>query len=141
MANNTRKYIMAEIDIEQHAATDWASFCREVVYDNMTKRSEKLGGEDKIVEIDESKFGKRKYHRGHRIEGQWVFGGLERGSGKCFLVAVEKRDTNTLLAIIKEWILPGTTILSDCWKVSTKRHAKYPFTIFQYYFSHRHTTA
>eukprot|EP01040_Poterioochromonas_malhamensis_P015484 gene15484-17338_t len=30
------------------------------------------------VEIDESKFGKRKNHRGHRVEGVWVVGGVER---------------------------------------------------------------
>jgi transposase-like protein len=79
-------------------------------------RNEMIGGTDKIVEIDESKFGKRKYHRGHRVEGQWVFGGMERGSGKVFMVPVEDRTKDTLLAIIKDYIKPGTTIYSDCWK-------------------------
>ena len=68
------------------------------------------------MEIDESKFGKRKYHRGHHVEGQWVFGGYERGSGQVFMVAVEERGRDTLLPIIKEWIEPGTTIISDYWK-------------------------
>ena len=36
------------------------------------ENSELVGGEGKVVQIDESKFGKRKYHRGHRVEGQWV---------------------------------------------------------------------
>jgi hypothetical protein len=39
------------------------------------------------VEIDESKFGKGKYSRGHHVKGQRVFGGVERGSGRKFLVA------------------------------------------------------
>ncbi|GFT08100.1 DDE_Tnp_IS1595 domain-containing protein [Nephila pilipes] len=78
--------------------------------------SEIIGGVGKIVEIDESKFEKRKYNRGHRVEGQWVFGGVERGSGKLFLVAVHVRTKETLLSLIKEWIKPGTTIYSDCWK-------------------------
>ena len=39
------------------------------------------GGEGEVVKIDESKFGKRKYHRGHYVKGQWVFGGTERGTG------------------------------------------------------------
>jgi len=67
------------------------------------------------VEIDESKFGKRKYHRGHYVKGQWVFGGVERGTGRTFLVAVHDRSAKTLIGLIKQWILPGTTIISDCW--------------------------
>ena len=74
-----------------------------------------LGGPGKIVEIDESKFGKRKYNRGHLVEGQWVFGGVERENGNFFLVPVERRNRDTLIPIIQEWILPGTTIISDCW--------------------------
>ncbi|XP_022174514.1 uncharacterized protein LOC111036697 [Myzus persicae] len=82
----------------------------------MVIRHEKIGGIGKTVEIDESKFGRRKYHCGHRVEGQWIFGGIERESGLCFLVPVERRDKVTLLSLIKDWILPGTCIISDCWK-------------------------
>jgi len=45
-----------------------------------------------------------------------VFGGYERGTGRIFMVPVEDRSTDTLLQIIKEWIKPGTTIFSDCWR-------------------------
>ncbi|CAH1104427.1 unnamed protein product [Psylliodes chrysocephalus] len=34
-------------------------------------------GTAKIVEIDESKYFHRKYHRGQWREGHWVFGGIE----------------------------------------------------------------
>jgi hypothetical protein len=37
-----------------------------------------IGGDNIVVEIDGSKLGKRKYHRGHRVEGVWVVGGIER---------------------------------------------------------------
>ncbi|KCZ75088.1 hypothetical protein H311_03940, partial [Anncaliia algerae PRA109] len=37
-----------------------------------------IGGDDIIVEIDESKFGKRKFNRGRKVEGVWVFGMVER---------------------------------------------------------------
>ena len=57
------------------------------------------------------------------MEGQWVFGGIEQDSRKCFLViavylylAVERRDEETLLPIIQQWTEPGTIIVSDCWK-------------------------
>ena len=68
--------------------------------------------------MDESKFGKRKYNRGKRVEGVWVFGGIERDSNppKCFFETVEDRSAATFIPIIKRWILPGTTISSDCWK-------------------------
>jgi len=74
-----------------------------------------IGGGGKVLEIDESKFEKRKYHRGHSVKGQWVFGGVERGTGRTFLVAVHDRSAETLIGLSKQWILPGTTIISDCW--------------------------
>lgn len=30
-----------------------------------------------IVELDENKIWKRKYHKEHQVEGQWEFGGIE----------------------------------------------------------------
>ena len=76
---------------------------------------EKLGGYGKIVEIDESVFGKMKYGRGRPVNGKWVFGGIERGSNKCFFRVVEYRKKETLLPIIRDWVLPGSTVISDCW--------------------------
>ncbi|KAK9754939.1 hypothetical protein QE152_g903 [Popillia japonica] len=55
----------------------------------------------KVVEIDESKFFHRKYHRGQWRESHWVFGGIERGSGKCFLVELADRAAETLLTEIR----------------------------------------
>ena len=72
------------------------------------------------VEIDESKFGKRKYHRGHKVEGQWVFGGWEKyNKQKIFMIPVHNRKATTLLPLIKKWIAPGSIIHSDCWKAYT----------------------
>ena len=68
--------------------SDWGQFCRETMLVCMEGCSEKIGGPNKTVEIGESKFGKRKYGRGHPVKGQWVFGGVERESGKTFLVPV-----------------------------------------------------
>jgi transposase-like protein len=79
--------------------------------------SEKIGGPNKTVEIDESKFGKRKYGRGHPLKGQWVFDGVERESGKAFLVPFPDRTADTLMAVISDQIEPGTTVISDCWGV------------------------
>ncbi|XP_069995056.1 uncharacterized protein [Penaeus vannamei] len=107
----------SEFNFPNRTICDWASFCREVlIFWCFENQSDKIGGSGEIVEIDESKFGKRKYNVGRVIEGQWVFGGVCRKSRDFFLVAVETRDSLTLLNVIKERIHPGTTVISDCWK-------------------------
>ena len=63
---------------------DWFNFAREVCTSILEMDNEPIGGVGKIVEIDESKFGKRKYHCGRCVDGVWVFGGIGRGSKKCF---------------------------------------------------------
>jgi hypothetical protein len=59
---------------------EWYNFSREVCTSALEKKSEKLSGPGKykIVEI-KSKFGKRKFHTGRRVDSVWVFrgGGIE----------------------------------------------------------------
>jgi len=105
-----------EGNFSSFTARIWNAFCQDVVIDDIMRIKIQIGGPGKTVEVDESKFGKRKYNRGHYVEGQWVFGGVERGSSRSFMVPVEKRDSATLMQLILEWILPGTTIITDGWK-------------------------
>ncbi|KCZ77257.1 hypothetical protein H311_01734 [Anncaliia algerae PRA109] len=37
----------------------------------------KIGGSGIVVQLDEWKFGKRNYNRGNRVEGEWIFAGVE----------------------------------------------------------------
>jgi hypothetical protein len=85
-------------------------FCRETMPEFLAGCSEKIGVPKKTVEIDNSKFGRRKYHRGHPVKGQWVFGGVERESGRTFLVPLRDSTADTLIDIIHYWIEPGTTL-------------------------------
>jgi transposase-like protein len=49
------------------------------------------------------------------VKGQWVFGIVERGSGRTFLVPIPDRTTDTLMTIIHARIEPVTTVILDCW--------------------------
>ena len=70
--------IIHELKLSKKTVVEWTNFFRECCLTIMLENSEKIGGNGVEVEIDESKFGKRKYYRGHRVEGQWVFGGREK---------------------------------------------------------------
>ena len=99
---------------------DYFNYCREICYNIVADNTEdSIGGEGKIVEIDESKFGKTKNGVGRQIQGQWVFGGICREDRKIFLETVATRDSDTLIPIIKSRIRPGSTIISDCWSSYT----------------------
>ena len=92
-----------ELAVSENTSVDWYMFHREACEEVIMRQSQPLGGTGIRVQIDESKFGKRKYHRGHRVEGQWVFGGIEEDSRKNFLVPVERRNAETLIPIIKRY--------------------------------------
>ena len=62
----------------------------------------RIGGVNVVVEMGESKFGKRKYHHGHRVEGVWVVGAVERTPlRRMFAISVDDRSRETLHAIIE----------------------------------------
>jgi transposase-like protein len=97
--------------------TSFMHYYRQLVTSVLEIEDSVIGGNGIVVEIDESKFGKRKYHRGHMVEGSWVFGGIERTPEKrIFLVTVPDRSAETLLNVLKEHIHPGSIIYSDMWK-------------------------
>jgi hypothetical protein len=97
-------YTMHLLQISQKTAVDWYNFIRHVCAEHFQRNPVVIGGPGIEVEIDESKFGRRKYNRGRWQEGHWVFGGIERGSGRSFMVEVPQRNAATLLPIIQQYI-------------------------------------
>ena len=109
--------IIHKLKITNKTAIDWCTFFRECCISCIIDNSTPIGGNGIEVEIDESKFGKRKYYRGHQVEGQWVFGGREKyDKTKIFMIPMHNRKQKTLLPLIQKWIKPGSIIHSDCWK-------------------------
>jgi transposase len=78
-----------------------------------------LGGINIEVEIDESKFMHRKYHRGLHFDGTWILGIVERNNpANCVFIPCPNNDRSaaSLLPLIVQNVLPGTTIYTDMWR-------------------------
>ena len=97
-------------DISHATVSRWFCNLRLLASCMIRYSDQRIGGPGKIVEIDESKFGKRKKcrnRRGHRVDGVWVFGGIEQhgnaqyGNNKYFALCVPDRTAATLLPLIK----------------------------------------
>ena len=67
-------------------------------------------------QINQAKFGKRKYNRGRHRDGRWVLGGIERGTDSMFMAIVPNRQAATLLPIIQANVTQGSIIHTDEWR-------------------------
>ena len=86
-------------------------------YMYMSKHSSMIGGPGTVVEINEAKFGKRKYNRGRLKDGKWVIiGGIQNGTEENFLQIAPNRQAGKLIPIILNHVATGSTIHMDEWR-------------------------
>ena len=112
-----QQYIMMELKIgSPTTVVDWFNFCRDVCCEILMLENKQIGGPGHVVEIDESKFGKRKYNKGRAVDSSWVLGGIDRETKETFFKVIKDRSAEILLPILIENIHPETTVISDCWK-------------------------
>ena len=84
---------------------------------NDERKKGKFGGENAIIEMDESCFFGRKNNKGRVLKQIWAFGFVERDIGRFFAQVVSKRDRSNLIPIITRWIRPNCKmIITDEWK-------------------------
>jgi hypothetical protein len=112
--------ISSAISLTGHSPNTVVSFYthfRALVASTLVDEDQTVGGPGIIVEVDETKLGKRKYHRGHRVEGVWVLVGVERTEERrMFAFPVELRNAETLQDIIVRFVRSGSVIHTDMWK-------------------------
>lgn len=119
-------FICSSLQIDKNTVSRYNKLFRKYIKDKqLINPKNKIGGRNEIIEIDETKIAKRKYNKGHRVEGAWVIGGIQRSrlknkitneNKKIFLEPIEERNIENINKIIKKYIKKGTTIYTDCWK-------------------------
>lgn len=109
--------VVTTLGMSERTVVDWSNFCREICINSIVLLDvDTVGGPGMVVEVDEAKFGKKKNQMGREVEGSWIFGAYERGTGRCFFQTIHDRSAATLIGIIQLRIAPGTTIISDQWR-------------------------
>ena len=110
--------------VGEETVADWFSYCREVAMialDSLYTREGRIGGPGHVVEIEETKMGKRIYNVGRMVEGSWILGMIEVGAGEALtsyrleICPGNRRDAATLIPLIEKHVAPGTTIITDLW--------------------------
>ena len=123
IANTLDMCKIKQIDIGHKVVRTTFRRLRNICSFTLKQKPVKLGGTEKIVEIDETLVAKIKYNRGSGLKRKqvWLFGMVERGeTGKCFLTMVPNRKAQALLQLIYNHVHPGTVIISHSWSSYNK---------------------
>uniref|UniRef100_A0A0K0ER96 Transposase n=1 Tax=Strongyloides stercoralis TaxID=6248 RepID=A0A0K0ER96_STRER len=61
--------IISQCGLSSATVCSYLKYFRQLVSDALEEQDCVIGGDGIVVEIDETKMGKRKYNRGHRVDG------------------------------------------------------------------------
>jgi len=104
-------------DTASNVITYHVNNIRNLVGSQVRFCEQKIGGPGIIVELDETKIGRNKYHRGRPMKGAWIFEAVERiKEHRIFVTVIPDKKESTLLQLIKNNIEEGSIIYSDCFK-------------------------
>ncbi len=106
--------------LSSHSVARWYKICREACVDWAEARVNegKMGGAGSVIEVDKAMIGRRKHNRGRLVQGTWILGIVDVHTGDLRIEVCpdNRRDAETLLAIIGRHVEAGTTVMTDCWK-------------------------
>lgn len=101
----------------EHTVSDYQRYFRQLVSEMLEDDDHVVGGNGIVVQVDETKMGKRKYHRGHRVDGAWVIVGVEMTEHRrVFAEVVQDRSESTIVGVLGRHIAKGSIVWTDKWK-------------------------
>ena len=109
-----------ETGVSSQTFCDWFRLFREAVTAASQEDQEgrrKIGGAGTVVQIEEAKFGRLKYHRGRVVEEHWVLGMIQDESEdmRLELCPGNSRTSKTLTSMIERHVAEETTVRTDGW--------------------------
>ncbi|KAI4293235.1 hypothetical protein PAPHI01_2509 [Pancytospora philotis] len=115
MDNAPTKLICKLVDMERKAVYRLLKKVSRIAVPRYYEQVEQIGGPGVTVEVDESKFGRRKYNRGHRVEGTWVLGATEKTSRRrIIMIPIETVPKKHCLVCLQNMSIPGRACDQTC---------------------------
>jgi transposase-like protein len=108
--------ICIHLNLSEPTVIDWLNIIREICSWRLLQLNEQVGGEGKIVQVDESLLYKAKNNVGHALYAtpKWILGFYDVEARYGFSRFIPNRKAETLLPLIKQHIKPGSVIHTDC---------------------------
>jgi hypothetical protein len=117
LAQCSRESLLRITGHSPNTVSDYMAHYRQLVGESLDTDDTVVGGPGISVYVDESKFGRRKYNRGHRVEGVWVIGGVDSTPERnMFAETIETRDRDSIVAALTRHIAPESIVVTDCWR-------------------------
>ncbi|PSN34120.1 hypothetical protein C0J52_14193 [Blattella germanica] len=107
--------------VSKKSVVQYYSFFRDICSWKILVDADRLkfGGPGCVVQVDESVVTRRKYNRGRVVKEKWVLGIYDTSVRRGVVLFVCKRDRQTLVPLIRDYVLPGSTIYTDGWSAYT----------------------
>ena len=115
---STVKFTVEQLLLSKKTIVRWFKLFKSVCTCEMIRhQNEKIGGVNEIVEILETHLYRRKNHtvRVFKSECVRLVCGICRSTKKVFVTIVSNRTKETLSNVIKQYVAPGSKVITDCW--------------------------
>lgn len=103
--------------ISENTVEEWFQFFREVCAFIIINYTEAIGGQGHVIELCEYQL-QTKEDNSYDL---WFITGIDRSKGNNFAVHVEDLDYDTVWPVIKNYILPGSVVVTPRYKEFLKR--------------------